>query len=178
MAPWTLALILDRLSGRRSFSSSPTIGASVLALPNPSPGLDFPALPSLHRRHEKRWIHRRLQRHRPPASTNWARTFKPLSTTLGLLPQVFQPPRRHLRRGQGSFHRHGHCQRLQRPTSMDLYRFNSAPTVRENHTVTGSHSGRRNIAIPDQLSRFIGPSAFISALTTSSADTTTPPLPA
>ena len=43
---------------------------------------------------------------------------------------------------------------------MDFYGFNSAPTVRENHTVTGSHSGRRNITIPDQLSRFIGPSAF------------------
>ena len=43
---------------------------------------------------------------------------------------------------------------------MDFYGFNSASTVRENHTVTGSHSGRRNITIPDQLSRFIGPSAF------------------
>ena len=43
---------------------------------------------------------------------------------------------------------------------MDFYGFNSAPTVRENHTVTGSHSGRRNITIPDQLPRFIGPSAF------------------
>ena len=58
---------------------------------------------------------------------------------------------------------------------MDFYGFNSAPTVRENYTVTGSHSGRRNTAIPDQLSRFIGPSAFTSAPTTSSADTTTPP---
>ena len=57
---------------------------------------------------------------------------------------------------------------------MDFYGFNSAPTVRENHTITGSHSGRRNIAIQDQLSRFIGPSAFTSAPTTSSADTTTP----
>ena len=43
---------------------------------------------------------------------------------------------------------------------MDFYGFHRAPTVRENHTVTGSHSGRRNITIPDQLSRFIGPSAF------------------
>ena len=66
-------------------------------------------------------------------------------------------------RDRGSFHRHGHCQRLQRPTFMDCYGFNSAPTVRENHTVTGSHSGRSNIAIPEQLSRFIGPSAFTSA---------------
>ena len=32
MAPWTLALLLDRLSGRPLFSPSPTIGASVLAL--------------------------------------------------------------------------------------------------------------------------------------------------
>ena len=67
------------------------------------------------------------------------------------------------RRGLGLFHRHGHCRRLQRPTSMDFYGFNSAPTVRKNHTTTGSYSGRRNIAIPDQLSRLIGPSAFTSA---------------
>ena len=32
MAPWILALLLDRLSGRPSFSPSPTIDASVLAL--------------------------------------------------------------------------------------------------------------------------------------------------
>ena len=32
MAPWTLALILDRLSGRPSFSPSPTIGASALVV--------------------------------------------------------------------------------------------------------------------------------------------------
>ena len=31
MAPWALALLLDRLSGRPSFSPSPTIGAYVLA---------------------------------------------------------------------------------------------------------------------------------------------------
>ena len=162
MAPWTLALLLDRLSGRPSFSPLPTIG--VLALPNPSPGLYFPELPSLRRRHGKRWVHRRFWRHSPrrrrptgPAPSSrrqllWA-----------FYPNYFQPPRRRLRRGQGSFH---------------VYGFNSAPTVRENHTVTGSHSGRRNIAISDQLSHFIGPSAFPSALTTSSADTTTPPLPA
>ena len=34
---------------------------------------------------------------------------------------------------------------------MDFYGFNSAPNVRENHTVTGSNSGPRNTAIPDQL---------------------------
>ena len=51
---------------------------------------------------------------------------------------------------------------------MDVYGFHRAPTVRENHAVTEWHSGRRNIAIPDHLSRFIGPSAFTSALTTSS----------
>ena len=38
MAPWTLALLLDRLSGHPSFSPSPTICASVLALPDPSSG--------------------------------------------------------------------------------------------------------------------------------------------
>ena len=65
MAPWTLALLLDRLSGRLSFSPSPTIGASVVALRNPSPGLYFPELPSLHRRHGKRWVHRRFWRHHP-----------------------------------------------------------------------------------------------------------------
>ena len=30
---------------------------------------------------------------------------------------------------------------------MGFYGFNNAPTVRKNHTVTGSHSWRRNIAI-------------------------------
>ena len=64
MAPWTLALFLDRLSGRPSFSPSPIIGASVLALPNPSSGLHLPELappPTL-----ETWIHRRLRcyRHR------------------------------------------------------------------------------------------------------------------
>ena len=34
MAPWTLAFLLNRLSGRPSLSPSPTIGASILALPN------------------------------------------------------------------------------------------------------------------------------------------------
>ena len=34
MAPWTLAFLLDQLSGRPSFSPSPTIGTSVLAVPN------------------------------------------------------------------------------------------------------------------------------------------------
>ena len=43
---------------------------------------------------------------------------------------------------------------------MDFYRFNSALTVRENYTATCSQTERRNITIPDQLSRFIGPSAF------------------
>ena len=33
MAPWALVLLLDRLSGRPSFSPSTTIGASVLTLP-------------------------------------------------------------------------------------------------------------------------------------------------
>ena len=65
MAPWTLALLLDRLSGRPSFSPSPTICVSVLALPNPLPGLYFPELPSLHHRHGKRWVHRRFWRHSP-----------------------------------------------------------------------------------------------------------------
>ena len=37
-----------------------------------------------------------------------------------------------------------------------LHDFNSAPTVRENHSVNRSHSGCRNTAIPDHLSRFIG----------------------
>ena len=64
MAPWTLVLLLDRLSGRPSFSPSPIIGASVLALPNPSSGLHLPELappPTL-----ETWIHRRLRcyRHR------------------------------------------------------------------------------------------------------------------
>ena len=58
-----MALLLDRLSGRPSFSRSPTIGASV-SLPNRSSGLDAPELPSLRRRHWKPWIHRRLRRHR------------------------------------------------------------------------------------------------------------------
>ena len=57
-------LLLDRLSGRPSFSPSTTIGASVLALPNPSSGPYFPELPSLHRRHWERSSHRRLRRHR------------------------------------------------------------------------------------------------------------------
>ena len=39
MAPWTLPLLLDRLLRRPSFSPSPTITASVLALPYPSSGL-------------------------------------------------------------------------------------------------------------------------------------------
>ena len=64
MAPWTLSPLLDRLSGHLSFSPSPTIGASVLAFPNPSSGLYFPELPSLRRRHWKPWIHRQLRRHR------------------------------------------------------------------------------------------------------------------
>ena len=46
---------------------------------------------------------------------------------------------------------------------MDLYGFNSAPTVIENHTVTGSRSGRGNIAIRDQRSRFMRRSTFTSA---------------
>ena len=52
---------------------------------------------------------------------------------------------------------------MQAPSTTNFYgllRLNSAPTVREKHTVTGSPSGRRNITIPDQLFRFIGPSAF------------------
>ena len=59
-----MALLLDRLPDRPSFSPSPTISASVLALPNPSSGLSFPELPSLHRRHWKRWIHCRFRHHR------------------------------------------------------------------------------------------------------------------
>ena len=46
MAPWTLAFLVDRLSGRSSFSPSPTIGASVLAVANR--GRAFPAQ-SYHR---------------------------------------------------------------------------------------------------------------------------------
>ena len=65
MAAWTLAFLLDRLSGRLSYSPWPTLGAFVLALPNSSSGLSFPELPSLHRRHWKPWIHRRLRRHNP-----------------------------------------------------------------------------------------------------------------
>ena len=63
MSPWTLAFLLDRLSGRPSFSLSPPIGAPVLALPNPSSGIHFPELPSLRRRHWKPSIHRRPRRH-------------------------------------------------------------------------------------------------------------------
>ena len=65
MAPWTLALLLDWFPGRPLFSSSHTIGTSVLALPNPSSGFYVPELPSLHRYHGKRWIHRRFRRYSP-----------------------------------------------------------------------------------------------------------------
>ena len=65
LLPWTLALLLDRLSGRPSLSPSPTIGTSVLARPNHWSGLYFPELPSLNRRHGSRWIHRRFRRHSP-----------------------------------------------------------------------------------------------------------------
>ena len=166
---------MDRLSDRPSFSPSPIISASVLALPNPSSGHSFPELPSVRRRHWKRWIHCRFRHHRNrrrrsagPAPSSRRQLLGPSASTILAAVSLSTP-----RIGLNSPPRT--LPALQRPISMDLYGFNSAPTVRENHTVTGSHSGRRNIAIPDALSRFIGPLAFTSAHTTSSTDTTTPP---
>ena len=64
MAQCTLALLLDRLLGRLSFSPSPIFGTSGLALPNPSSGIYFPELPSFRRRRWKPWVHVRLRCHR------------------------------------------------------------------------------------------------------------------
>ena len=41
-APWTLALLLDRLSGRPLFAPTPTTGASLLGPPHPSSDHCFP----------------------------------------------------------------------------------------------------------------------------------------
>ena len=96
---------------------------------------------------------------------------------MDLLPQLFQPPRRHLRRGQGSFHRHGHCRRLQRPTFMNFY---GLTTPLPSAKSTPSPVRPRGAATsPFQTNYFVSSDhrLFISALT-SCADTTTPPLPA
>ena len=112
-APWTLELLQDRLSGRYSFSPSPTISASVLALPSPSSGLFLPrdaiAPPSPL---ETLGSPPTPASSPPPAPTNFACPFKPPSTTLGLLPRLFQPLRRRLRSGLSSMNRHGHRRRL------------------------------------------------------------------
>ena len=179
MAPWTLALLLDRLSGRPSFSPSPTIGASVLALRNPSPGLYFPELPSLHRRHGKRWVHRRFWRHNPrrrrptrPAPSNrrqllW--TFYPNYFSRRVA--VYAADRAHFTATDiaGAFN----DQRLwtstastaplpSAKTTPSLVRTRGAATspLQTNYLVSSDHR------------------PFTSALTTSPADTTTPPLPA
>ena len=179
MAPWTLALLLDRLSGRPSFSPSPTIGASVLALRNPSPGLYFPELPSLHRRHGKRWVHRRFWRHHPrrrrptnPAPSNrrqllWI--FYPNYFSRRVA--VYAADRAHFTATDiaGAFN----DQRLWTSTA------STAPLPSAKTTPSPVRT-RGAATSPFQTNYLVSSDhrPFISALTTSSADTTTPLLPA
>ena len=179
MAPWTLALLLDRLSGRPSFSPSPTIGASVLALRNPSPGLYFPELPSLHRRHGKRWVHRRFWRHHPrrrrptsPAPSNrrqllW--TFYPNYFSSRVA--VYAADRAHFTATDiaGAFN-----DQLLWTSTASTAPLPSAKTTPSPVRTRGAATS------PFQTNYFVSSDhrPFTSTLTTSSADTTTLPLPA
>ena len=80
-----------------------------------------------------------------------------------------------------TFHHRIRDRHLLRPTLLDYFNLvfctqqRSYCTLREYPTLAVSRSERRNAAIQDHSSRFIGPSAVISATTSSYATTTTSP---
>ena len=178
MAPWTLAFLLNRLSGRPSLSPSPTIGASILALPN------------LHRAFPSQSCYRSPADARNPGFTADSGGIAPagadqLSLPLQAAVNYFGPSTPTISAtASPSTPRTGLILPPRTLPASSTTNFYGLLRLRQRpYRPRKSHRHRFALGSPQhRKSRptiaFIEPSAFTSAPTTSSADTTTPPLPA